>query len=163
MQVQALLPGTEEDFCLQQSKTLKTRKRVFLGQMERIVPWKELVALVAPHGPKAPGAKGGRPPFSVETMLRIHFLQQWFSLSDPAAEEALHDIPMFREFAGLNLTRNRIPDETTILKFRRLLEKHDIGAKILKTVNAKLEERKLLGFKSQVEHSENFLISSVMT
>jgi len=142
--MQMLLPGTEEDFCLQQSKTLKTRKRVFLEQMERVVPWKELVALIAPHAPKGPGAKGGRPPFAVETMLRIHFLQQWFSLSDPAAEEALHDMPVFRHFAGLNLRRNRIPDETTILKFRRLLEKHDIGEQILKTVNAKLEEMELL-------------------
>jgi len=134
----------EEQFCLQQSKTLKTRKCLFLGQMDQVVPWKELVALIAPHAPKAPGAKGGRPPFSVETMLRIHFLQQWFSLSDPAAEEALHDMPVFRHFAGLNLMHSRIPDETTILKFRRLLETHDIGAKILKTVNDKLAKMELL-------------------
>ena len=77
--------------------TKRTRKREFLAQMERVVPWAALVQLVAPH---APEGKKGRPPFSVETMLRVHFMQQWFTLSDPAMEEALYDIALFREFAG---------------------------------------------------------------
>ena len=91
-------------------KTKRTRKREFLDEMNLVVPWGELVSLIAPHAP-APGAKGGRPPFAVETMLRIHFLQQWFNLSDPAMEEALYDTPMFREFAGLDAGEDRLPDE----------------------------------------------------
>ena len=83
-------------------KTKRTRKRELLDEMNLVVPWSELVSLIAPHAPQA-GTKGGRPPFAVETMLRIHFLQQWFSLSDPAMEEALYDTPMFREFAGLDI------------------------------------------------------------
>ena len=79
--------------------TKRTRKREFLDEMERVVPWADLVALIAPY---APEGKRGRPPFAVEAMLRIHFMQQWFTLSDPAMEEALHDIALFREFAGLS-------------------------------------------------------------
>ena len=81
--------------------TKRTRKRVFLDEMNLVVPWTELVALITPHSPVA-GAKGGRPPFAVETMLRIHFLQQWFGLSDPAMEEALHDVSLYCEFAHLD-------------------------------------------------------------
>ena len=98
--------------------TKRTRKREFLAQMERVVPWAALVELIAPY---APEGRRGRPPFAVQTMLRIHFMQQWFGLSDPAMEEALHDVPLFREFAGLNWD-TAVPDETTILRFRRLLE-----------------------------------------
>ena len=87
-------------------KTKRTRKREFLDEMNLVVPWAELVSLIAPHAP-APGAKGGRPPFAVETMLRIHFLQQWFNLSDPAMEEALYDTPLYREFAGLDMGEGR--------------------------------------------------------
>jgi IS5 family transposase len=76
--------------------TRKTRKREFLEEMERVVPWAALVQIVEPHYPRA---KTGRPPFGIETMLRIHYLQQWFGLSDPAMEEALHDVPLYREFA----------------------------------------------------------------
>ena len=76
--------------------TKPTRKREFLAEMERVVPWRELVSVVAPF---APEGKRGRPPFSVETMLRIHFKQQWFTLSEPAMESSMHDMPMFREFA----------------------------------------------------------------
>ncbi len=86
-----------------------------------MVPWSDLVALVTPHAPH-PGAKGERPPFAVETMLRIHFLQQWFNLSDPAMEEAPYDTAMFREFAGLDMGEDHLPDESTILRFRHLLE-----------------------------------------
>ena len=89
-------------------KTKRTRKREFLDEMNLVVPWAELVSLIAPHAP-APSAKVGRPPFAVETMLRIHFLQQWFSLSDPAMEEALYDTPMFREFAGLDMGEDNVP------------------------------------------------------
>jgi len=134
----------EEDFSRQQGKTLKTRKRVFLEQMDQVVPWSDLVALIAPHAPSARSSKGGRPPFAIETMLRIHFLQQWFNLSDPAMEEALHDMPLFRRFAGLDLTRDNMPDETTILRFRHVLERHGIGEQILLTVNARLSAQGLL-------------------
>lgn len=97
--------------------TKRTRKREFLAEMERVVPWAALVGLITPY---APEGKRGRPPFAVETMLRIHFMQQWFTLSDPAMEESLHDVPLFREFAGLNWD-TAVPDESTILRFRRLL------------------------------------------
>ncbi len=91
-----------------------TRKRAFLEQMDRVVPWAELVALIEPYAPKA-GPKGGRPPFAVEKLLRIHFLQQWFGLSDPAVEEALYDTPLLASFVGLDLGVDVVPDESTIL------------------------------------------------
>ncbi|MBQ0960704.1 IS5 family transposase [Ideonella sp. 4Y11] len=109
-----------------------TRHREFLDEMEKVVPWADLVALVSPYLPEG---KRGRPPFSPETMLRIHFMQQWFALSDPAMEEALHDMPVFREFAGLEGWDERLPDESTILRFRHVLEKHKLAAQILQTVN----------------------------
>lgn len=124
-------------------KTKRTRKREFLDEMNLVVPWGELVSLIAPHAPQ-PGAKGGRPPFATETMLRIHFLQQWFNLSDPAMEEALYDTPMFREFAGLDLGQEHLPDESTILRFRHLLEANDLSVQILATVNAMLTAKGLL-------------------
>ena len=124
-------------------KTKRTRKREFLEEMNRVVPWSELVALIKPHAPTR-SAKGGRPPFFVETMLRIHFLQQWFTLSDPAMEEALYDTPMFREFAGLDMGEDHLPDEITILRFRHLLEAHDLSVQILFTVNAMLTAKGLL-------------------
>ncbi|MDA8453119.1 IS5 family transposase [Acidovorax sp. NCPPB 3859] len=110
----------------------RTRRREFLDEMEKVVPWAELVALVSPYLPEG---KRGRPPFPCETMLRIHFMQQWFALSDPAMEEALHDMPVFREFAGLEGWDERLPDESTILRFRHLLEKHKLAVQILQTVN----------------------------
>lgn len=124
-------------------KTKRTRKREFLDEMNLVVPWMELVSLIAPHAP-TPGAKGGRPPFAVETMLRIHFVQQWFNLSDPAMEEALYDTPMFREFVGLDAGEDNLPDESTILRFRHLLEAHDLSLQILATVNATLAAKGLL-------------------
>ena len=124
-------------------KTKRTRKREFLDEMNLVVPWAELVSLIAPHAP-APGAKGGRPPFAVETMLRIHFLQQWFNLSDPAMEEALYDMALFREFVGLDTGDDNLPDESTILRFRHLLEAHNLGLQILATVNATLAAKGLL-------------------
>lgn len=124
-------------------KTKRTRKREFLNEMNLVVPWAELLALIAPHAPQ-PGAKGGRPPFAVATMLRIHFLQNWFNLSDPAMEEALYDTPMFREFAGLDMGADLLPDESTILRFRHLLEAHNLSLQILATVNAMLTAKGLL-------------------
>ena len=124
-------------------KTKRTRKREFLDEMNLVVPWAELVSLIAPHAP-APGAKGGRPPFAVETMLRIHFVQQWFNLSDPAMEEALYDMALFREFVGLDAGEDNLPDESTILRFRHLLEAHNLSLQILATVNATLAAKGLL-------------------
>ena len=124
-------------------KTKRKRKREFMDEMNLVVPWAELVSLIAPHAP-ALGAKGGRPPFPVQTMLRIHFLQQWFNLSDPAMEEALSDTPMFREFAGLDAGEDKLPDESTILRFRHLLETHNLSLLILATVNATLAAKGLL-------------------
>jgi IS5 family transposase len=120
--------------------TKRTRKREFLAQMERVVPWADLVALIAPF---APEGKKGRPPFAVQTMLRIHFMQQWFTLSDPAMEEALHDVPLFREFAQLSWDQ-RLPDESTILRFRHLLEKHKLAEQILAVVGDMLISKGLL-------------------
>ena len=120
--------------------TKRTRKREFLDEMERVVPWRALIDLITPY---APEGRRGRPPFPVETMLRIHFMQQWFTLSDPAMEESLHDVPLFREFAGLNWD-TRLPDETTILRFRRLLEEHKLGPQILAVVNELLGAKGLM-------------------
>ena len=124
-------------------KTKRTRKREFLDEMNLVVPWAELVALIAPHAPTR-NAKGGRPSFAVETMLRIHFLQQWFNLSDPAMEEALYDTALFREFAGLDMGEDHLPDESTILRFRHLLEANHLSVQILATVNATLTAKGLL-------------------
>ena len=120
--------------------TRKTRKREFLEQMERVVPWAALVALIAPYYPEG---RTGRPPFALETMLRVHFLQQWFSLSDPAMEEAFFDVPLYREFAQLD-AHGRLPDESTILRFRHRLEKHQLADGMLTTVNDLLRSQGLL-------------------
>jgi len=121
--------------------TKKTRKREFLEEMECVVPWAVLVQIVQPHYPKA---KTGRPPFGIETMLRIHYLQQWFGLSDPAMEEALHETPLYREFAKLDAVMARLPDETTILRFRHLLERHNLAVDMLRVVNDLLQHRGLM-------------------
>jgi transposase, IS5 family len=120
-----------------------TRRQVFLDEMTSVVPWSRLMALIEPHYPKA-GAKGGRPPKALSAMLRIHFMQQWFNLSDPGMEEALHDMPVMRRFAGIDTGEEDIPDETTILKFRRLLETHQLAERLFAEVNALLEENGLL-------------------
>jgi len=120
----------------------RTRKREFLEQMDRVVPWAALVGLIEPVYGKKSGV--GRPPFALASMLRIHFLQQWFALSDPAMEEALFDVPLFREFAQLPTGVARLPDESTILRFRHLLEAHGLAAKMLATVNDTLAAKGLL-------------------
>ena len=117
----------------------KTRKQVFLDQMDQVVPWAALVELIAPIILKARLAD----PFLLMTMLRTHFMQQWFSLSDPAMEEAFFDTPLYREFAQLQ-EFGRLPDESTILRFRHRLEKHKLAEQILQTVNELLTERGLL-------------------
>ena len=94
--------------------------------------------------PFPPASKTGRPPFPIATMLRIHFMPQWFGLSDPAMEEALHYMALFREFAQLDAGATRLPDESTILRFRHLLEANNMATHILATVNAKLIDRGLL-------------------
>ncbi|WP_188390298.1 IS5 family transposase [Pseudomonas fluvialis] len=107
----------------------------------RVVPWSALVAQIAPFMPEG---KRGRPPFPVESLLRIHFMQQWFTLSDPAMEEALHDMPLFRDFAGLGGWDDRLPDESTILRFRHVLEKNKLAERILATVNLLLGAKGLM-------------------
>ena len=119
----------------------RTRKAQFLAEMDKVIPWARLIALIDPYYPK-PG--NGRRPLSLETMLRIHFMQQWFAYSDPAMEEALYDIPVLRKFAGLDAAVERMPDETTILKFRHLLERHGLTTAILEEINALLVERGLI-------------------
>lgn len=107
------------------------------------MPWARLIALVDPVQPEL-GARGGRASFPAETMLRIHFMQQWFALSDPGMEEALHDIPALRAFARLDAGNDLIPDESSILRFRHRLEEHGLADRLLVEVNALLSERGLL-------------------
>lgn len=115
-----------------------TRRAQFLSEMDRIVPWRELCELIAPVYPVA---GNGRPPRELEMMLRIYFLQQWFNLSDPAAEDALYDSLAMRRFAGLDLAENAAPDETTICRFRHLLERNDLGTAIFEHVLEHLDSR----------------------
>src|SRR6478609_11095796 len=115
------------------AKKKRTKRDVFLAEMGRIVPWVALEAVIEPHYPKA-GPNGGRRPFPLAVMLRIYCLQQWYNLSDPGAEEVLYDICSMRAFAGLELGRDAIPDETTILNFRHLLERHELTKAIFEGV-----------------------------
>ena len=119
----------------------RTRRRAFLDEMDNVVPWQQLVDLVAAHRIYA---GRGRPPFPADVMLRIHFMQQWFNLSDAAMEESLHDVPLFREFAGLGGWAQALPDETTILRFRHKLEEKRLAPQILATVNAVLQAKGLM-------------------
>jgi IS5 family transposase len=116
----------------------KSRREVFLDQMNQVVPWTELLALVEPVYPKA---GNGRQPVGLSIMLRSYFLQQWFNLSDPGMEDAFYESPVLRRFVGVDLGMAAAPDETTILRFRHLLEKHELCGKILDTVNLYLESR----------------------
>jgi IS5 family transposase len=111
---------------------------LFLIEMDRVVQWKGLIALIDPHYPKG---EGGRPAYPLMAMLRVHLMQNWFGYSDPAMEEALYETTILRQFAGLSL--ERIPDETTILNFRRLLEKHELAAGILAVINGYLGDHGL--------------------
>ena len=124
--------------------TKRTRKRVFPGEMNLVVPWTQLVGLIQPFASSGTTAKGGRPSFAVETMLRIHFLLQWFGLSNPAMEEALHNISLYCEFARLDPGAMRLPDESTILRFRHLLEGHNLSRQLLASINATLAYKGLM-------------------
>jgi IS5 family transposase len=117
-----------------------TRRDVFLATMEEIVPWQELCAVIEPYYPK-PG--NGRPPVGLQRMLRMYFVQHWFNLADEACEEALLDSTALRRFVGIDLGRERVPDGTTLLKFRRLLEKHKLGEQLFATVGQVLQARGL--------------------
>jgi len=116
----------------------KSKRERFLEEMEQIVPWAELQALVEPYYPKG---ENGRPPIGLSIMLRVYFLQQWFNLSDPGAEDALYESPALGRFAGIDLGRAPAPDESTILGFRHLLEQHDLGGAMLEAMNHYLESR----------------------
>jgi len=120
-------------------KRKQTRRERFLIEMDQVVPWKGLIALIEPHYPKG---EGGRPSYPLMAILRVHLMQNWFGYSDPAMEESLYETTILRHFAGLSL--ERIPDETTILNFRRLLESHDLAAGILGVINDYLGDRGLL-------------------
>ncbi|AZR21738.1 IS5 family transposase [Xanthomonas vasicola] len=119
-------------------KRKQTRREIFLAEMEQVIPWQQLLGLIAPHYPVS--GRPGRQPYALATMLRIHLLQQWYALSDPAMEEALHEIPTLRRFAQLG-GLDDIPDATTILNFRRLLETHGLAARMLEAVNAHLARK----------------------
>ena len=121
-------------------KRKRTRREIFLAEMEQVVPWQSLLALLEPHYPKA---GRGRHPYAMETMLRIHLLQQWYALSDPAMEEALYEIASLRQFARLSLL-DAIPDETTILNFRHLLEQHHLATRMLEAINGHLVGKGLM-------------------
>jgi IS5 family transposase len=118
-----------------------TRRERFLNEMDHVIPWGELAEVIEPFYPKPDGA--GRPPVGVERMLRIHFLQHWFNLSDPAVEEALYDSQAMRRFVGIDLGREPAPDETTICKFRHLLEAHQLGERLFALIRAYLAEQGL--------------------
>lgn len=119
-----------------------TRREKFLAEMEQVVPWTRLEALIEPLYPTS--GRVGRPPKGVPLMLRMYFLQQWFGLADEALEDAIYDSQSMREFTGIDLSREAVPDATTLLKFRRLLEEHGLTAKLFEGINADLAERGLL-------------------
>jgi IS5 family transposase len=118
-----------------------TRRERFLGEMDRVIPWASIVALIEPHYPKA---GNGTQPMPLQRMLRVHFMQQWFNLSDPAMEDALYDSESMRRFAGIELVEDAVPDETTILRFRHLLERHGLSEQIFGLVRGLLEQKRLL-------------------
>ena len=118
-----------------------TRREKFLARMEEVIPWPKLLAVIAPHYPKG---ERGRPPVGLERMLRVYFLQQWYGLADEALEDALYDSQALRGFARIDLGTDAVPDATTLLKFRRLLETHDLCKGLFAAINADLTARGLL-------------------
>lgn len=118
-----------------------TRRERFLSEMEAVIPWAALIKLIEPHYPKT-GA--GTQPMPLERMLRIHFMQHWFNLSDPAMEDALYDSESMRRFAGIELAEDTVPDESTILRFRHLLEQHQLSEAIFNRIRSLLEQKRLL-------------------
>lgn len=124
-----------------ENKKKKTRREKFLEEMNTVIPWKELIDVIRPYYPKS---GNGRQPMPLEMMLRVYFMQQWYGLSDPAMEDSLYDIESMRRFAGINLEADTIPDETTVLHFRHLLEKHNLTKKIFDETKRYLKEKGLL-------------------
>jgi IS5 family transposase len=131
-------------------KGKKTRREVFLAEMEQAVPWTRLYALIEPHYPKGTSGLGGRPALPLERMFRIYCLQQWYNLSDPGAEEALYDSITMRQFARIRADDDVIPDESSILGFRRLLEKHQLTEQLFTQISAHLAERGLVVGKGTI-------------
>ena len=123
-------------------KKKRTRRERFLAEMERIVPWSRLIAVIEPLYPKS--GRVGRPPIGVPKMLRMYCLQQWYSLADEALEDALYDSQALRDFVGIDLSRESVPDATTLLKFRRLLQDNDLTRTLFDEINAHLTEQGLL-------------------
>jgi IS5 family transposase len=123
-------------------KKRQTRREKFLGEMQQVVPWSALIARIEPHYPRS--GRVGRPPIGVPRMLRMYFLQQWYSLSDEGLEDAIYDSQAMRDFVGIDLAREQVPDATTLLKFRRLLEDKQLTQAIFEQVNAHLGQRGLL-------------------
>jgi IS5 family transposase len=118
-----------------------TRRERFLAEMDAVIPWEPILALIEAHYPKA---GNGTQPMPMERMLRIYFMQQWFNLSDPAAEDSLYDSESMRRFAGIELVEDAVPDESTILRFRHLLEQHQLTEQIFALVRGLLEQKRLL-------------------
>lgn len=139
MKQQTLAVAADQEAGFEQYRR-PTRRDVFLATMQEIVPWQELCAVIEPHYPKA---GNGRPPIGLERMLRMYFVQHWFNLADDACEEALLDSTALRRFVGIDLGRERVPDGTTLLKFRRLLEHHQLGQQLFATVGQVLQARGL--------------------
>jgi IS5 family transposase len=123
------------------TKKKTTRREKFLARMEEVIPWPKLLAVIAPYYPKG---ERGRPPVGLERMLRVYFLQQWYGLADEALEDALYDSQALRSFARIDLSTDDVPDATTLLKFRRLLETHDLCQGLFAAINADLTARGLL-------------------
>ncbi len=123
------------------AKKKQTRRERFLARMEEVIPWAQLLTVVAPHYPKG---ERGRPPIGLERMLRVYFLQQWYALADEALEDALYDSQALQRFARIELDAEGVPDATTLLKFRRLLETHDLCKGLFTAINADLAARGLL-------------------
>jgi IS5 family transposase len=129
-------------------KKKRTRREIFLAQMEQVVPWKRLQELIEPSYPKS--GRVGRPPIGVARMLRIYCLQQWYGLADEALEDALYDSQAMRDFVGIDLSRESVPDATTLLKFRRLLVDNALTVQMFETINAHLTEQGLLMHKGTI-------------
>jgi IS5 family transposase len=138
MAQQQMTLATQADAGFEQHRKA-TRRDVFLAEMDKVVPWAQLCAVIEPFYPKE-RADGGRRPVGLERMLRIHFLQQWYALSDPAVEEALYDSAAMRRFVGIDLGRESAPDETTVCKFRHLLERNGLANKLFSAVKDHLNE-----------------------
>lgn len=138
------MPATQISFAQSEyaKKKKRTRREAFLEKMEQVVPWSRLMAVIEPYYPKA--GRRGRPPIGLERMLRMYFVQQWYGLADEAVEDAIYDSQALRNFMDIDLGRHSVPDATTLMGFRHLLEAHDLTQALLVEINAMLKERGLL-------------------